>query len=307
MTEPALAGFADYLKHILGRAPNTVKAYGADLEAFAGWCAGKQSSLLTELTTARVGLYLMARTGPARQDATEYGLRSAARAVSALKAFAQYLVFSGELSTNPLASLRPPKYSRPLPDYVGSEELRAIITAFDREATARGRRNAALLHLLYGAGLRAAEAAALNTGDADTAERYVRVTGKGSRTRVLPFGEPAAAALRQYLAEGRPQLVRSGPACPALWLGPTGRRLSVRSLGNILESAVLRAGKLRHLSPHALRHACATHLLEGGADVRLVQELLGHQSLQTTQVYTQITATRLREVYDTAHPRAKSR
>jgi integrase/recombinase XerC len=161
-----------------------------------------------------------------------------------------------------------------------------------------------LLHLVYAAGLRASEAAALDCADLSLEARYVRVQGKGRRERVAPFGAPAAIALTRYLAQGRPGLAKAGVRTSALWLGPSGRRLSVRSLANILNQALLRAGQLKHLSPHKLRHACATHLLEGGADVRLVQELLGHESLQTTQAYTQITSTRLREVYDKTHPRA---
>jgi site-specific recombinase XerD len=203
--------------------------------------------------------------------------------------------------------MQPPKYGRPLPDYVASHELRAVVCAFDGGGTPREQRSAALLHLIYAAGLRAGEAQALNVADLDLPARFVRVHGKGSRVRVVPFGLPAAQALEGYLAAGRPALLRADPRCPALWLGPSGRRLSVRTIAHVLNDAVLRAGQLRRLSPHQLRHACATHLLEGGADVRLVQELLGHESLQTTQVYTQITAARLREVYDASHPRAKPR
>lgn len=300
------AGFAAYLTSVAAKSAHTVKSYLADLDSFAQWFTGQQLELRAALTRPRAGLYLIARTGGGRGTAgATLGMRSAARAVSALKAYGGYLVHLGELRENPLAMLQPPKYARPLPDYINSSELRAVVCAFDTGTTPRELRNAALLHLVYAAGLRAGETAALDMGDADPAAQFVRVLGKGRRERVVPFGVPAARALERYLTEGRPGLARAEAPVPALWLGPSGRRLSVRSIGNILSAAVLRAGQLRQLSPHKLRHACATHLLEGGANVRLVQELLGHESLQTTQVYTQITAARLREVYDASHPRAK--
>jgi site-specific recombinase XerD len=307
-----LSGFEEYLTRVCARAPRTAAAYAQDAAAYAAWAAGQGLALPAALTRPRVGLYLVARTAPpgrkpaagAAGPAGQLCARSAARAVSALQALAQYYVQAGALDANPLEGLRPPKYSRPLPDYIGSAELRSVVCAFDAGTTPRELRNAALLHLVYAAGLRASEAAALDCADLSLDARFVRVQGKGRRERVVPFGAPAAAALASYLDRGRPQLRRDGATAAALWLGPSGRRLSVRSLANVLNQALLRAGQLKHLSPHKLRHACATHLLEGGADVRLVQELLGHQSLQTTQAYTQITSTRLREVYDSAHPRA---
>lgn len=303
------AGFAAYLQHIAARADHTVKSYLTDLDGYAQWCAAQGLTLPAALTRTRAGLYLLARaghgTGPAQSTQPQLSLRSSARAVSALKAYSAYLLHCAVLSADPLAGLQPPKYSRPLPDYVNSRELRAVVCAFDGEAGPRALRNSALLQLVYAAGLRAAEATALDIASLDIAARFVRVQGKGRRERVVPFGQPAADALTRYLSQGRSQLGPPGQQhAHALWLGPSGRRLSVRSIGNILDSALRRAGQLRRLSPHKLRHACATHLLEGGADVRLVQELLGHESLATTQVYTQITATRLREVYDASHPRA---
>ena len=311
-----LEAFGRYLSEVCARAPRTVQAYTHDAAAFEQWAQRQRLALTAALTRPRVGLYLMERTAPARRgggegspaaaSSTELSPRSAARAISALQALAQYLVHAGELSSNPLEGLRPPKYSRPLPDYIGSAELREVVCAFDGARSAREQRNAALLHLVYAAGLRASEAAALDCSDLSLEARFVRIQGKGRRERVAPFGAPAASALARYLAEGRPALAGHGKFAAALWLGPSGRRLSVRSLANILNQALLRAGQLKHLSPHKLRHACATHLLEGGADIRLVQELLGHQSLQTTQAYTQITSTRLREVYDASHPRASA-
>jgi integrase/recombinase XerD len=303
-----LEDFATYLVRVRGRAKLTAKAYVADVAGYAEWCAAKDLALNSALTKPQVGLYLMERvTTDNKRHGEGISSRSAARAISALRAYAAYLVQQGELPEDPLRGLKPPKYGRALPQYMRSDELRAVITAFDAGTEPREMRNAALLHLVYAAGLRAAESAQLNVNSVDLAARFVRVKGKGSRERVVPFGEPARDALARYMAEGRPQLVRSGPPTQALWLNPSGKRLGIRSLCNILNEAVERAGELRHLSPHKLRHACATHLLEGGADIRLVQELLGHESLQTTQVYTQITATRLREVYDASHPRARLR
>jgi site-specific recombinase XerD len=303
------AGFAEFLTRLQGKSAATSEAYTHDATAFAAYCRRQGWPLSAGLTRARVGLYLVERIGGARatpEQSARLSTRSAARAVSALQALAQFLVFSGELPDNPLSDLKPPRYSRKLPSYFASDEIRQVVSAFDT-AVARdplAARNAALLHLLYASGLRVSECAALNLESLDGRARLVQVVGKGRKRRVVPYGERAATKLDYYLAQARPRLVseRSGRA---LWLNNRGGRLSARAIRNVLDAAVTRACLDKHLSPHKLRHACATHLLEGGADVRLVQELLGHQSINTTQVYTQITRTHLREVYDRTHPRAE--
>lgn len=305
-----LAGFSEYLARVLGKTAATVSAYVADATAFAEYCTQRGWPVKAALTKARVGLYLVDRVSGPRADAAprpRLSTRSAARAVSALQALAQFMVFRRQLRANPLADFKAPRYSRKLPPYFASDEIRLVVCAFDQAGERPLElRNAALLHLLYASGLRVSECAALNLDSLDIVTQLVQVSGKGRRRRVVPFGEHAAAILERYLSSGRGRLAKSHSG-RALWLNQRGGRLSARAIRNILNAAVRRAGLDKHLSPHKLRHACATHLLEGGADVRLVQELLGHQSINTTQVYTQITRTHLREVYDKTHPRAGRR
>jgi site-specific recombinase XerD len=301
--------FADYLAHLRGKSPATVTAYTRDVAAFEQWCAARQTPAINALTRTQVGLYLIERTAPrdlrrGSETAGTVSSRSAARAVSALKAYGQYLAFVGELAASELEELRPPKYSRPLPAYFNADEIRAIVCAFDAETTPAGLRNAAILHLIYAAGLRVSECAGLRLGSVRLSERLAVVMGKGRREREVPFGAAAEAALRRYLEAGRPTLV-TDKSSDWLWLNRRGgNRLTARAMRNILDQAALRAGTLKPISPHKLRHACATHMLEGGADVRLLQDLLGHQSINTTQVYTQITRTTLLREYEKAHPRA---
>ena len=296
-------GYADYLARIQGKLPATVAAYLRDCAAFDAWCVANKWGISQGLTRARVGLYLVERT--AGGGGGTLSTRSAARLVSALKALAQYLVFTGELKENPLTGMAPPKYQRPLPDYFNSDELRQLVCAFDDASGDRPLevRNAAVLHLLYATGIRVSECAGLDLANLDRSAKLVSVLGKGRKQRVVPFGENAAARLDRYLNLGRPGLVNEHSG-QALWLNHRGGRLSARAMRDILNAATVRAGQLKHISPHKLRHACATHLLEGGADVRLIQEFLGHESIDTTQVYTQVTRTHLREAYEQTHPRS---
>lgn len=302
-------GFAEFLAHVQGKSAATVDAYSRDAAAFSAYCAQQGLAWRQGLTTARVGLYLVERIGNQRrgeQHPPQLTARSAARHVSALQALAQYLVFNGELADNPLAGFKPPKYSRQLPPYFSSDEIRHVVCAFDGVAESKplDSRNAAILHLLYATGLRVSECAGLDLASVDHEHCLVQALGKGRKRRFVPFGGQAALALKRYLAQARPALANEHSA-QALWLNRGGARLSARAMRNILNAAVLRASLLKHISPHKLRHACATHLLEGGADVRLVQELLGHESINTTQTYTQITRTHLRDVYEKTHPRAE--
>jgi site-specific recombinase XerD len=298
--------FAHFLSHIRGRSERTIDAYVRDVSAFEQFCAACQWEPAESLTTPRVGQYLMARTEKSRRgpdDAAELGSRSAARHVSALTAYGGYLVFMGRLEQSALVQLRAPKYSAKLPAYFNVEEIRALVCAYDGGDSPRELRSAAILHLIYSAGLRVGECAGLTLPAIDHDRRTLTVLGKGSREREVPFGSHAHERLLAYLEGGRPQL--SGPGSGSwVWLGPRGGRLTVRTMQRVLDDAASRAGCIKPVSPHKLRHACATHMLEGGADVRLLQELLGHQSLNTTQVYTQITRTRLLDVYDKTHPRA---
>lgn len=337
--------FADYLLRILGRSPRTAEAYARDVAAFDSWCQIQGLALGRALNRAQVGLYIMQRSQPGRrsaEQAAQLSSRSAARAVSALKAFRRYLLFSGSSIVDAEAGdssegrapvtqsgsldsqLLPsaPKYSRALPSYFNVDEILALVRAFDGQEGAAALRNSALLHLLYSAGLRVSECAGLQLGSLRSSERLLSVLGKGSKLRTVPYGENAADLLERYLREARPLLAGkanapvlggipvdaarpvTGQDSP-LWLSTRGKPLGPRAIQRIVDEAAIFAGCLKPVSPHKLRHACATHMLEGGADVRLLQELLGHSSINTTQVYTQITRKQLLESYEKTHPRAK--
>ncbi|MCH7472514.1 tyrosine-type recombinase/integrase, partial [bacterium] len=185
-----------------------------------------------------------------------------------------------------------------------SDEIIAVVSAFDEGGDPLCLRNAALTHLLYSSGIRVSECASLEIASLRLNERILRVAGKGNRQREVPFGRRAARALESYLERGRPAFAGQDSG-DALWLNRRGVRLTARSMRRILDGAARRAGSMKRISQNKLRHACATHMLEGGADVRLIQEFLGHASLDTTQVYTQVTRARLREVYEQSHPRAR--
>ncbi len=303
----AAAGFSRYLRDVRGRSLATAQAYTRDVEAYLAFLQRAGRDLSDGLSSVQAGLYLMERMAPARTggDALpQITPRSAARAISALKAFAAYLVFDGELEANPLEHLQPPKYGVKLPVYYTVEEMQRLMSACDGQDNVKGWRDAAVLHVLYGGGLRVSECAGLDLGSINLAEGWANVLGKGGKQRVVPLGRRVVVRVQRWLERGRPAW--AGPASgPALFIGRQGKRIARRVIQHLLDRLALEAGMLKPVSPHKLRHACATHLLEGGADVRIVQELLGHEKLGTTQVYTQVTRTHLRDVYLQAHPRAK--
>lgn len=302
-----LAGYARFLSQVRGRSAATVRSYLQDTRAFLDYLDAAGLQLGRDLTRPRAGLYIMQRTEQRRRKPGEAGplsSRSAARALSAISALAQYLVFIGELEANPLAGMRPPKYPRKLPPYLSVDELKLLLGAYAGQSGPLALRNTAVLVVLYATGLRVSECAGLDLASLQLEQRMLRVVGKGNKAREVPFGAVALGALRRYLEQARPALAGEDSG-GALWLNARGGRLSTRAMWSVLQQAVLRAGLVKQLSPHKLRHACATHMLEGGADVRLLQEFLGHESLNTTQVYTQVTLARLREVYENSHPRAK--
>jgi site-specific recombinase XerD len=226
--------------------------------------------------------------------------RSAARAVAAIRAFYRWAAAEGLAGGDPAYRLRAPRYQPGLPRILSPGEVLRLIEASAAPGPI-GLRNVALVELLYAAGLRREEAVALDVSDLDLAARLVRVTGKGRRERIVPIGEPAAAALARYLHDGRRALQ---PQSAALFVNRRGHRLSGRSVGRIVRQAVARAALRQRVSPHWLRHAFATHLLDGGADLRSVQELLGHSRLRTTQMYVHVSLRKLEEVYARTHPRA---
>ncbi len=228
---------------------------------------------------------------------------SIARKMTEVRSFYRFMVREQLLSKNPLAGMAAPKVPRRLPNFLSAEEIERLFSAPDT-TTPQGQRDRALLEMLYASGMRLSEIAGLNLSDVDLVRREIRVWGKGSKERIALIGEPAAEALKNYIRDGRLKLT-DGKAVDAIFLNKSGKRLSMRSIDMILEKYTKLAGLEEGITPHVLRHTFATHLLEGGADLRVVQELLGHAGLKTTQVYTHVTQSQARKVYMERHPRAR--
>jgi integrase/recombinase XerD len=226
--------------------------------------------------------------------------------VVAVRGWHRFCVREGLASTDAAAQVRPPTPPRRLPKAISVDEVERLLDAAGADSTPLALRDRSLLELLYGTGARISEAVGLDVDDVDLDDGVARLRGKGGKQRVVPLGSYAAAAVSAYLVRARPVLAAGGfrTSTPALFLNARGGRLSRQSAWAVLRSAASRAGLTVEVSPHTLRHSFATHLLDGGADVRVVQELLGHASVTTTQIYTLVTVDRLREVYAAAHPRA---
>ena len=230
---------------------------------------------------------------------------SAARTVVAVRGFHKFAVADGLTELDPASGVKPPTPAKRLPKALPLSDVEAILEAAGAPGTTLSLRDRALLELLYGTGARISEAVGLDIDDLDDTDGTVLLRGKGGKERLVPIGSYARDAVSAYLVRGRPELAASGKSGPALFLNAQGGRLSRQSAWTVLVKAADRAGVTRDVSPHTLRHSFATHLLDGGADVRVVQELLGHASVTTTQVYTLVTVENLREVFATAHPRAR--
>ena len=242
------------------------------------------------------------------EDHPPLAANSTARAVVAVRGFHRFLLREGVTAADPARAVRPPAPPKRLPKAITVEEVEALLQAAGADENPRAVRDRALLELLYGCGARISEAVGLDVDELDLGSGTVRLLGKGGKERVVPVGSYARAAVEAYLVRARPALAAATTArsvSPALFLNARGGRLSRQSAWTVLRAAAERAGITREISPHTLRHSFATHLLDGGADVRVVQELLGHASVTTTQVYTLVTVDRLREVYAVAHPRAR--
>lgn len=261
---------------------------------------------VTEETVA--GFLRHLRTGDADQQ--PLAASSAARTLVAVRGFHKFLAAEGETTHDPAQAVAPPAPPSRLPKAISLHDVERLLDAAslgDPPVTLRDR---ALLEVLYGAGLRISEAVGLDLDDIDLGQdgqdrdAVVRVIGKGSKQRLVPLGSYAVKSINDYLVRARPELAARGPGTPAVFLNLRGKRLSRQSAWAVIQTAGERAG-LQHVSPHTLRHSFATHLLDGGADVRVVQELLGHASVTTTQIYTLVTVQQLREVYAQAHPRAR--
>ncbi|NLF01901.1 MAG: tyrosine recombinase [Anaerolineales bacterium] len=292
-----LQRFLDYLETRRNASPYTIKNYGTDIGQFLDYCTAQGVGSPAEIDRPLLRGYL------AHLSAEGYAKASIARRVAELRSFGAFLVREGVLTRNPFRVISGPRAPKRLPRHLSVTEVEALLAVPDL-STPLGLRNRAIIEVLYGAGLRVSELVGLDLADLDLLQRQVRVLGKGDKERVGLLGQHAVRALEQYLRVGRPALLgqRTGQA---LWLNRRGGRLSVRGVALMLTDVGQRAGIARPVSAHMLRHSFATHLLDGGADLRVVQELLGHANLTTTQVYTHVSQSRAREVYIRAHPRAR--
>ena len=300
----ALRSYLDHLAVERGLAPNTLASYRRDLRRYVQHLTGADVQAPEQVGEAHVASFLVAlREGD--DEHPPLAANSAARAVVAVRGLHRFLLREGLATADPARSVRPPAPPKRLPKAISVEAVEALLEAAGAEQTPRALRDRALLELLYGCGARISEAVGLDVDELDTEQGTVRLLGKGSKERMVPVGSFAREAVAAYLVRGRPALAEAGTGSPALFLNARGGRLSRQSAWTVLRAAAERAGITREVSPHTLRHSFATHLLDGGADVRVVQELLGHASVTTTQVYTLVTVDRLREVYATAHPRAR--
>jgi integrase/recombinase XerD len=300
----AVRGYLDHLVVERGLAANTVQSYRRDLRRYAAHLAGRGVEDLAEVTEQVVTDFLVAlREGDADHPPLSAG--SAARTVVAVRGFHRFAVLEGLTPADPAAAVRPPSPAKRLPKALPLHDVERILDAAGAPGTSLAVRDRALLEVLYGTGARISEAVGLDLDDLDLGEGTVLLRGKGGKERLVPIGSYACAAVEGYLVRARPELAGVGRGTPALFLNARGGRLSRQSAWTVLTRAAERAGVSAEVSPHTLRHSFATHLLDGGADVRVVQELLGHASVTTTQVYTLVTVDSLREVYATAHPRAR--
>jgi integrase/recombinase XerC len=300
----ALKAFEDHLLHERNLSPHTVRGYLSDLRQFfrppekpEGEPSGGPRASLAGITAGdiRAHLSLLHRMKEKKS--------SISRKISSLRTFFRYLARRGWIRGNPMEGISSPRGEKHLPVFLTVDEAFDLLEG-PAEGDARGLRDRAMLELLYGAGIRVSELTGLDREDVDLANGLIRVRGKGRKERIVPFGTPAGKAVRDYLGAAVPAKPPSGAGTP-LFLNRFGERLTARSVARILDRYLAQRGIPKKIGPHALRHSFATHLMDGGADLRTIQELLGHESLSTTQKYTSVTVMRLLEVYDKAHPKAK--
>lgn len=302
----AVDAFIDHLEGGRNYSAQTTRAYRTDLTRFSTWAATERDVVDTaglDLELYRDWLWEQAQNGLSQS--------TLARRAACLRQWSEWLHTEGNTETDTAARLRSPKSGRHLPTVVSVPALAEVLTTLEQRAehgSSTAARDRAIIELLYGAALRVSELCSLDVADVDLDRLTVRVVGKGSKERVVPFGVPAQIALVDYLREARTEMVRNASSTvnegTPLFVGVRGHRLNVRSAYDIVARSLRAAAGSGDVGPHTLRHSAATHLLDGGADLRAVQELLGHSSLGTTQIYTHVSTERLRESYRQAHPRA---
>lgn len=294
----ALTEYLDYLAVERGMSPNTVEAYGRDLRAYLESLASEGVNDPAAVTRAAIGRHV------ARLRGRGLSAASVERAVSAIKGFHRFMVAEGLAPEHPAADLPLPKKPMRLPDVISREQAGMLLDQ-PFPATAAGQRDRTVCEVLYGCGLRASELVGLDVRQVLLDEQVLRVVGKGDKERLVPIVGTAARAMDDYLRAWRPELVRAGVPTSAVFLNQRGGRLTRQSVHAIVERAGAVVG-VKGLHPHTLRHSYATHMLEGGVDLRVIQELLGHVDVSTTQLYTHLDRSHIRQVYLSAHPRARA-
>jgi integrase/recombinase XerD len=289
--------FLTFLSVERGLSPNTVESYANDLRIYAAYLSPSGDAPdFVKVTRPQISDFLM------RQKKASYDVASIARELSAVRAFHRFLVREEQATDDPTAVVETPKIWKKIPDVLSADEVMRIIAAPD-VSTPKGLRDRAIFELMYATGLRVSETANLRLDSVDFEINFIRTKGKGSKERLVPIGTAAMDYLKRYLTEVRP-VVLDGKSCEYVFISSYRRNLTRQALWKILREYVKQAGVLKSVTPHTLRHSFATHLLEGGADLRSVQEMLGHASIATTQIYTHISTGRLKEVHKKFHPRA---
>ena len=299
----AIDNFLNYLAVEKGFSENTIFAYRNDLQqlaSFVGKEVAKRSTVPSWASFDRQSMLLY--LSELREK--RYAATTVARKVAAIKSFFGFLAAEGMIKDNPTRSVPSPRVGKSLPKPISIAQARLLLEQPSKRSTPEAKRDRAMLELLYATGMRASELVSLNLADIDIEGGYVRCFGKGHKERLIPIYRQASLVLKEYLADGRPHLVHNSEE-KALFLNRRGERLTRQGLWQILKGYAKEAGLEAQVTPHTLRHSFATHMLSGGADLRSVQELLGHANISTTQVYTHLTTDHIRRSYEKSHPRAK--
>jgi integrase/recombinase XerC len=307
MLEEYLRQFLEHLRYERNVSSHTLRNYSSDLEQFRDHIAPLKADGTREQIAVKDIDHLTIREWMAKLHGLNKKKTSIARKLASLRTFFQFLIREGVVENNPAKLVATPRVERKLPNHLSMEDAVRFIEAPDLE-TDLGRRDRAILEFLYATGMRVGELVNLNLKDIDFREKLVRVTGKRKKQRILPFGEPALQSLMYYLNETRADFLANCPPAErdeqAVFLNYQGTRITTRSVGRMIDKYIKEVADIHDISPHSLRHSFATHLLDSGADLRDIQELLGHARLSTTQIYTHVSMEKLIEVYDRAHPKA---
>ena len=300
--QSSVDGFLDYMTVERGVSPNTLAAYRSDLAQLIEYlktnCFNGNGGGWEGVDEDMMSQYLL------HLHALEYSDTTRARKVASSKSLFNFLVDEGIVTRDPTENISSPRIGRSLPDTLSADEVDTLLVSASKQETSDGMRDQAMFELLYASGLRVTELVSLNIADLDLEQGTVRCLGKGSKERLIPVHSGAVAILRRYIDEARPSFIKNTTE-RALFMNRRGQRLSRQGFWLILKAQSKRAGITKKITPHTLRHSFATHLLQGGAPLRHVQELLGHSSITTTQVYTHLTSEHVRTEYDKSHPRAR--